>query len=59
MPEEYILPKGSISAYYLTPEGKVVNIIDPDFYMISGMNLDTVSQMVEDNLDSLNDIICQ
>lgn len=59
VPEEYILPKGSISAYYLTTDGKAVNIIDPDFYMISGMNLDTVSQMVEDNLDSLNDIICQ
>ncbi len=59
VPEEYILPKGSISAYYLTPEGNAVNIIDSDLYMVSGMNLDTVSQMVEDNLDSLNDIICQ
>lgn len=59
VPEEYILPKGSISAYYLTPDGHTVNIIDPDLYMVSGMNLDTVSQMVEDSLDQLNDIICR
>lgn len=57
--EQYILPKDSISAYYLTSEGTVVNIIDPDFYMVSGMNLDTVSQSVEEDLDRLNDIICQ
>ena len=57
--EKYILPKDSISAYYLTPEGTAINIIDPDFYMVSGMNLDSISQTVEDNLDKLYDIICQ
>lgn len=57
--EKYILPKGSISAYYITPEGNVLNIIDSDLYMISGMNLDSVSQEVEDALDRLNNIICQ
>lgn len=59
VPEKYILPNDSISAYYLTTEGKAVNIIDSELYMVSGMNLDTVSQMVEDELDRLNDIICQ
>ncbi len=59
VPEKYLLPKDSISAYYLTTEGKAVNIIDSELYMVSGMNLDTVSQMVEDELDRLNDIICQ
>ena len=59
VPEKYILPKDSIRAYYLTPEGTAQNIIDPDIYMVSGMQLDTVSQMVEDDLDKLNDIICQ
>lgn len=59
VPEEYILPKGSISAYYLTPEGKAEPIIDPDVYMVSGMNLDTVSREVENDIDKLNDIICQ
>lgn len=57
--EEFILPKGSISAYYLTTEGTAVNIIDSELYMVSGMNLDSVSQTVEDELDRLNDIICQ
>lgn len=59
VPEKYILPKDSISAYYLTPEGTAVNIIDSDLYMVSGMNLDSVSKNVEDDLDRLNDIICQ
>ncbi|MBD5210907.1 MAG: ATP-binding protein [Bacteroidales bacterium] len=59
VPEKYILPKNSISAYYLTPEGNAINIIDSDLYMVSGLNLDTVSQTVEEDLDNLNDIICQ
>ncbi len=59
VPEEYILPKGSISAYYLTPEGTAVNVIDSEIYMVNGMNLDTVSQTVEEDLDRLTDIICQ
>ncbi len=59
VPEKYILSKGSISAYYLTPEGTTKDIIDSELYMISGMNLDSVSQTVEDDLDKLNDIICQ
>lgn len=58
VPERYILPKGSISAYYITPDGHAVSIIDSEIYMVSGMNLDSVSQSVEDSLDKLNDIIC-
>lgn len=59
VPEKYILPKDCISAYYLSPEGNAVNILDSDLYMVNGFNLDTVSQTVEDDLDTLNDIICQ
>lgn len=59
VPEKYILPRNSISAYYLTSDGTVLNIIDPEFYMVDGMNLDSVSQIVEDDLDRLNDIICR
>lgn len=58
IPEELILPKGSFSAYYLTREGTAMNIIDPELYMVSGMNLDSVSQSVENDLDRLNNIIC-
>lgn len=59
VPEPYILPKNSIAAYYLTPEGTAVNIVDSDIYMVSGKDLDSVSQKVEDDIDKLNDIICQ
>lgn len=59
VPERYILPKDSISAYYLTPDGHAVNIIDSELYMVSGLNLDSVSQWVEEDLDKLTNIICQ
>ena len=59
VPEKYILPKGSIAAYYLTPEGTAKDIIDSELYMVSGTNLDTVSYAVETDLDRLNDIICK
>ncbi|MDE5664305.1 MAG: ATP-binding protein [Muribaculaceae bacterium] len=59
VPEKYILPYGSISAYYLTPEGTAVDIVDKDIYMVNGVNLDAASQTVEEELDKLNDIICQ
>lgn len=59
IPEQYILPKGSIAAYYITPDGTIENIIDPEIYMVSGFNLDSVSQCVEEDLDKLNDIICK
>lgn len=58
VPEEYILPLDSISAYYLSPEGTAVSIVDRELYMVSGINLDSVSQRVEDSIDELNDIIC-
>jgi len=59
VPERYILPQGSISAYHLTDDGEATDIIDPDIYMVSGASLDGISQQVEDELDRLNDIICQ
>lgn len=58
VPEEFILPKGSISAYYLSADGTASNIIDSELYMVSGRNLDSVSSWVEDDLDRINEIIC-
>ncbi len=58
VPEKYILPKGSIAAYYLTPDGRTTDVVDPEIYMLSGNDLDAVSQRVEEDLDLLNDIIC-
>ncbi len=57
--EKYILPKGSIGAYYITENGTVENAIDSDIYMVNGTYIDGVSELVEDRIDKLNDIICQ
>lgn len=59
IPEKYILPKDSICAYYITESGIVVNAIDSEIYMVNGTFIDQESQVVEDRLDRLNNIICQ
>lgn len=59
IPEKYILPKDSICAYYITESGTVVNAIDSEIYMVNGTFIDQESQVVEDRLDRLNNIICQ
>lgn len=60
VPEEAIVPKGEYSAYYLTPEGTAVDIVhDEEIYMVSGVELDGVSDSTETLLDRLNDIICR
>lgn len=57
IPKDYILPKGSIAAYYLTENGFVENIVDSEVYMVSGIELDGVSQEVENGISRLTDII--
>jgi hypothetical protein len=59
IPEEYILEKGSIAAYWISEDGYVSDAIDSDIYMVDGTFIDGVSQHVEDSLDRLNDIICR
>lgn len=59
IPEKYILPKGSIGAYYISESGVVTDAVDPDIYMVNGTFIDSESQIVEDRIDRLNDIICQ
>lgn len=58
IPEEFIPGKGTISAYCVKDDGKVAEIIDKDIYMVDGTYLDGASQIVEDKIDRLNDIIC-
>lgn len=58
IPEEFIPGKGTISAYYVKEDGKISEIIDKEIYMIDGTYLDAASQIVEDKIDKLNDIIC-
>lgn len=58
IPEECIMKKDSICAYYIHEDGFVSDIIDKDIYMIDGIYLDKASAFVEDSLDKINDIIC-
>lgn len=50
--------KGDIAAYWISENGIMENIIDDEIYMVSGTKLDGVSDIVENNLSELNDIIC-
>lgn len=57
VPRQYILPEDSFGAYYLTEKGTVENIIDEELNMISGMQLDGVSDKVDDCIAGLNTIL--
>ncbi len=54
--EKYILENSNIKAYYIS-DGVVSDIIDNDLNMISGMELDSVSDWVEESIIALNNII--
>ena len=57
VPDDYILPIGSIGAYYLTDEGKLQDIVDPELQMVSGLQLDGVSELVDESIAALNSVI--
>lgn len=57
IPQKYILPENSYGAYYLTEQGELENILDSDLGMISGMQLDGVSDRVDECIAGLNAII--
>ncbi len=57
IPESAIIPANDLRAYYVTEEGTLSNIVDSELGMISGMDLDHASDIVEDKLSLLNDII--
>lgn len=57
IPQKYILPENSYGAYYLTEQGDLENILDSDLGMISGMQLDGVSDRVDECIAELNAII--
>jgi len=57
VPEDYILPAGSISAHYLTEKGTLQDIVDTELQMISGLQLDGISDLVDESIGSLNSII--
>lgn len=55
--EEYILPLKYYSAYFVTQDGQMKNMIDRETGLIKGEFLDAVSETTEDELNRLNDII--
>lgn len=46
-----------LTAYYIQPDGTIKPIVDHELDMISGLELDATSDLTEDKLTQLNDII--
>ena len=57
IPQECILPLKYYSAYYVTQDGRMENMMDSETGLIKGEYLDSVSETTENELNELNDII--
>lgn len=55
--EETIVHFNDVRAFYIHKDGTLSNILDDEMQMISGIDLDHASEIVEDTLSRLNDII--
>lgn len=55
--KDYILPPGVISGYYIDEKGVIQNILDNDIPMLSGNDLDGVSDWVDESINKLNEIL--
>ncbi len=55
--KDNILPSETISGYYIDDKNIFRNILDKEIPMLSGNELDGVSDWVEDNISKLNDIL--
>lgn len=51
-----LLPSSAYSAYYITEEGRLMDVIDKEIAMISGNELDGVSDWVDDRIAQINDV---
>lgn len=52
-----ILPPGSISGYFIDEKGIFQNILDAEIPMLSGNDLDGVSDWVDDSINKLNETL--
>lgn len=52
-----LLPLEDYTAYFMGSDGQIQNIIDKDVPMISGLQLDGVSDWVDDSIAAINDKI--
>lgn len=57
IPNECILPLKYYSAYFVTQDGKMENMMDNETGLIKGEYLDAISETTETELNQLNDII--
>ena len=57
VPESYILSSGSIGAYYITENGTLQDIVNTELQMVSGLQLDGISDWVDNEIAALNTII--
>ncbi len=55
--KDYVLPVSDISGYYIDEKGVFQNILDVEVPMLSGNELDGVSDWVDDCIGRLNDIL--
>lgn len=57
VPKDAIIPFEDMRAYYITNKGTFLNIMDKEVKMIGGEELDYASEVVEDKLSLLNNVI--
>ena len=55
--EENILPMEYYSAYWITEDGRVEDIVDREYGFIMGDRLDEISDTLSEETELLNDII--
>ncbi|MDE5571573.1 MAG: ATP-binding protein [Prevotella sp.] len=55
--KDCILPSGDFSGYYIDEKGVFQNILDKEIPMLSGNDLDGVSDWVDDSISKLNEIL--
>lgn len=55
--QDCILPSKAISGYYIDENGLFQNIMDREIPMLSGNNLDGVSDWVDESISKLNEIL--
>lgn len=54
---DYVLPSSSISGYFIDENGIFQNILDAEVPMLSGNDLDGVSDWVDDSISKLNEVL--
>lgn len=57
IPKNSWIPIKDVKAYYICEDGTLTDIMDREIGMIGGVELDKASEIVEDKLSLLNDII--